>query len=483
MAMINWDEESGRPRPRQPRVTGAISGTATDPTTTTTPTPSVPQGSQASSSLAGQTGSSGGVDGNVGAPLGGKPLGTYSYALQGFDTGKLNNAQHTTPKYIFARLASKYAPTPAGFAQMIADPEFKTAGFTQAGADKIRLPDGTVVDVGLSFSQGGGKGWAWQPTTGAGGTALPGSNDPYSGGGYSGGGGAGGTSYGGGYSGGVGGIGGVDAGLYSNLYNDEYTNQLEQFVNARLRELYQPVNDPFRTQLGGALQERFDTMGGVNDPTVMVQSLANTRANELIGPGYSGAEKEIIRTDALDPIERDRTAAKQRMLEQLSARGLDPDSGIAQEALLRVDAAFDASRAEAQREIALNELSRRDERQNSAVDMAAVAADAWNSMGREKLDLGSALEQLSRGVRSEESGRRNEALALVTLLAELGPQRMQQALAVLGQGESPASLLNSIAQINNVNNQNTALNNQNTQGYWSGLGSLAAIIAAMNPKK
>ncbi len=99
--------------------------------------------------------------------------GQYASMLQGFDSTKLADATHTTPKYTFARLAQNYAPTPEGLVALSKDPEFLKAGFTLVGKDKIALPNGEIIDVGLSFSQGGNKGWAWQPTTGPGGVPLP----------------------------------------------------------------------------------------------------------------------------------------------------------------------------------------------------------------------------------------------------------------------------------------------------------------------
>lgn len=40
-------------------------------------------------------------------------------------------------------------------------------GLTQVGDDKIRLPDGRVIDVGLAFGAGGGRGWWWGPDDGS----------------------------------------------------------------------------------------------------------------------------------------------------------------------------------------------------------------------------------------------------------------------------------------------------------------------------
>jgi hypothetical protein len=160
--------------------------------------------------------------GQPGQPPGpGQPspqTGQYRSMLQGFDFTKLDDETHVTPKYQFARIAQDYPPTPAGLQAMANDPRFAAAGFTYVGDDKIRLPNGEVIDVGLSFGSGGGVGWAWQPTTGAGGGGggtTPGTGAPGSMPGMPGGGGAPGAGGGGGAGGGI--PGGFQQQLYARI--------------------------------------------------------------------------------------------------------------------------------------------------------------------------------------------------------------------------------------------------------------------------
>lgn len=91
-------------------------------------------------------------------------LGQYGGALEGFDTGKLNDPARTSAKYMFGRLASKYEPTQQGFGQLMADPEFKQLGMQSLGNGKIRLSNGDVIDVVRGF-QSGGKAWQWGAET------------------------------------------------------------------------------------------------------------------------------------------------------------------------------------------------------------------------------------------------------------------------------------------------------------------------------
>jgi hypothetical protein len=98
--------------------------------------------------------------------------GQYRSAVgAGFNAEKLNDAiaggkYASHPKYAFAAIAQDYPDTPAGLEAMAKDPRFAQAGFKFVGKDKIQVPNGSVIDVGTAFSEGGGKGWNWQPVSG-----------------------------------------------------------------------------------------------------------------------------------------------------------------------------------------------------------------------------------------------------------------------------------------------------------------------------
>jgi hypothetical protein len=91
-------------------------------------------------------------------------LGQYANQLEGFDTGKLHDPSRTSAKYMFARVASRYAPTQQGFAQLMQDPEFQRLGMQSVGNGKIRLPNGDIIDVVRGF-QSGGQAWQWGAET------------------------------------------------------------------------------------------------------------------------------------------------------------------------------------------------------------------------------------------------------------------------------------------------------------------------------
>lgn len=79
----------------------------------------------------------------------------------GWDAAKWHNPNHNTPKYVVGRILANYPPTPDGLTQAMPEIQKAMPGTTRVGDDKISIPDVGVIDVGLSFSIGGGVGWWW----------------------------------------------------------------------------------------------------------------------------------------------------------------------------------------------------------------------------------------------------------------------------------------------------------------------------------
>jgi hypothetical protein len=82
-------------------------------------------------------------------------------ALPGWDAGKWADPTHVTPKYVIGRILANFAPTPQGLEDALPDIQRAIPGTTRVGDDKLDIPGVGIVDVGLSFSVGGGVGWWW----------------------------------------------------------------------------------------------------------------------------------------------------------------------------------------------------------------------------------------------------------------------------------------------------------------------------------
>ena len=309
-------------------------------------------------------------------------------------------------------------------------------------SDTIILPDGRTFDLIEGAGVGAGKKWQWLQNGGPG------------------------------YTGGVGG-----GPAPNNQYSDPYTQFLEQLIKSRIGNLQGGYDSSARDQYGRALQNRGDALGQGNKQLDQLLGYLQERFTDLKGPGYTGAENEIIRTGALDPMERDRSAARQRLTERLAARGINQDSGIFQQAMQALDTEFDGMRSLAQGQLAANEIGRRENRNQRAEMIGAQIADIPDQRAREQLDVFGALENLSRLARGEDEARSREAISYGGVLSDLGPQRMQLAMQAAGMGGNPSALGSMLTQIAGLNQQGQAYGAQNQQALWSGLGSIAAIIA------
>jgi hypothetical protein len=306
-------------------------------------------------------------------------------------------------------------------------------GFT----DGIILPNGQFVDVITAATETGGTGWAWQTGGGShGGPQAPG-----------------------------------------NQYSDPYTQFLEMLLKGRIGNLGQPVNDPYRQQYMDAMSRRSAALTAAEpDYQTLVGSMRN-RVTDLRGPGYTGAENEAVRTGALDPIEQDRQAARQRVIERLAARGITLESGIAQQALNDVDKAFDGMRATTQTTLTTSDLQRREGRNQRADAMETGIYDIGQARSREQLDVFSAMQVLEGMMQAEQDAREREQLSIGGALADLGPQRLQLAMQAAGMGGNPSSNFSSLLGLAGLNQNAALLNQRNSGQLWSGIGQAAYYLS------
>lgn len=259
-------------------------------------------------------------------------------------------------------------------------------------------------------------------------------------------------------------------------YSDAYTRLLEQLMTARMSMLQQPVNDPYRNAYMQAMQQRAQALGQGNQQLDQLMGYLQQRYQDLQGPGYTGAENEVIRTGALDPIERDRQAARNQVIARLAQRNIRPGSGVYEAALQEVDRQFSAMRGATQTQLSANELARREDRASRAQTIAGQIADIPEARQREQLDVFSALNNLSSVARNENEARQREAIQYGGVLSDLGPQRLQLAMQAAGMGGNPSSLGTLLTQIAGLNQTGQAYTAQNSNSMWSGLGQLAAIL-------
>ena len=174
----------------------------------------------------------------------------------------------------------------------------------------------------------------------------------------------------------------------TGVFNDPATQQYEQLLNGLIGKLNTPYTPP-------SFQQSIDQM--------------NAYLKQLNGPAFTPQQQDILQTQQLDPLERQRSAQKQQVMERLGSRGITPTSGITEQALENTDNSFNTLRANAQAGIASNQVGV--QRQN-----AATAAQ-----------LAPQIAQMEAGNYGQNLGYQTQAANLASIIPQLAWSRLQGA--------------------------------------------------------
>lgn len=214
--------------------------------------------------------------------------------------------------------------------------------------------------------------------------------------------------------------GGGSAG--TGVFNDPATQNFEALLNDRIKQLQTPYNNP-------DFQPAIDQMRGY--------------LQRLNGPAYTPQQMDLIQTQALDPLERQRTAAKQQVMQRLASRGIGPTSGILEKALEDVDRQFGELRTKTQAGFATNAIGL--DRQNAA--QAAQLAPLIASMQQQQF--------------AGQDARAGQAVNLAQIVPNMAWSRLMGANNAI----MPINPLQALGGLQNMQNQNA----QNDAAYWGSL--------------
>lgn len=270
-------------------------------------------------------------------------------------------------------------------------------------------------------------------------------------------------------------------------FDDPYTKRLEDIVNQQLTALEQPQTNPALDQLLGTINQQFGKFSDrVNTPQSnpaldQLLSFLGSRFNELSGsPGMSPEDLAILRTQMLEPIERDRAANRDRVTARTASRGMLPSSGLHEQDLQEfVDRPAMEARTGAQRDIAIHAMGQRRQDLGEAVNVGKMAGVDIPQMQRtnEQQDLSTLLNlgqiggiQVPGLMRAEDQARRAESLQLASLLYDLPGRALAENMSVINGTPGPESLFNQAMQLQQVQTQNQALN----ANRWAQIGQLLA---------
>lgn len=217
-----------------------------------------------------------------------------------------------------------------------------------------------------------------------------------------------------------------------------------------------PLQSPQFSGAGQNLIENYatDRFGHLTNPdpnsgTALFEKYARELIDTLKGPVYSAQDESIIKGSAMDTIERDRTATKQRWLEEVGRRGFNPSSGVALAGIQRIEDQFNQYRTTVEAEFA-----------RKAIDQTRLQ--------RQQV-LGTA-GQLA----ASEEGRLDKAGTYAYMPYGLEQDAFNRNLALVGAGGTPQSTLSSaLALLNanmNANAYESAQQTALTQGLLEWLG-------------
>lgn len=251
-------------------------------------------------------------------------------------------------------------------------------------------------------------------------------------------------------------VGGGPTSSYEAQFNDPSTKLLEQYLTQQMGALN--AQQAAQEQANAGLRARMPDIQAATDRLV---KYLNERATSLQGAPYTGTEQEILRTQMLEPIERDRTAANQRALQQIGGRGLTPESGISQELMNQVNSVFDRARAGAQGDLAYRTVNEQRSRQQEAQQLLAAVPQVQRAGATGDLSF---LQALDAAVNQPAQ----QAIGLATANQRLPSMAMDDALRVMGLGgSSPDAVFQQAMGLYGAENQ------QQNQGsdWWQMLGS------------
>lgn len=216
--------------------------------------------------------------------------------------------------------------------------------------------------------------------------------------------------------------GGPDVSSYMAQFSDPSTKLLEQYLTRQMATL--SGQQAQQQQANATLKARMPDVQAATDRLI---AYLNSRATQLQGAPYTGTEQEILRTQALEPIERDRTAANKRALEQIGARGLTPESGIALDLQNQVNSIFDRQRAGAQGELAYKTINEQRSRQQEAQQLLGLVPSVQRAAATGDLSF---LEALDAAVNQPVQ----QAIGLAQTNQQLPSLALNDALRALGAG-------------------------------------------------
>lgn len=190
-------------------------------------------------------------------------------------------------------------------------------------------------------------------------------------------------------------------------------------------------NDPYTKLYEDVAKKNLESLQGQNTQMQQLMDFLNKQFSTLsTSQGYSPEELAVLQTQALEPIEANRQASQQRVLQRASVRGVLPSSGIVQDEQRMVDTDFDKLRAGASRDVAINSINERRNRLADALNFAQLGVQIPDQRNAQALSVANNLYQIPRNAMMDANSVINgssptAALSPLIQLLQLGQQNSQ----------------------------------------------------------
>lgn len=220
-------------------------------------------------------------------------------------------------------------------------------------------------------------------------------------------------------------------------FSDPATHAWEQATRAGAQRLLTPLNNPDFQPYVDYMRRYFQ---------------------QLQQPGYTAAEQDLMQTQALDPMERQRQAARRQVQERMARSGIanganGGQGGLVERAMQDVDRQFNEMRTRTQSGFAASQINADRQRQAQAAQ------------------VGASLSQAQQAAATNDEGRMMQALSLLWQIPQYADSRLQLANSVT-QPMNPAALIAALSGYQQGNQQQGNINNSNNAAMWQQLGQL-----------
>mgnify|MGYP001561843872 CR=1 FL=1 len=290
-------------------------------------------------------------------------------------------------------------------------------------------------------------------------------------------------------------------------FSDPLSKAVEQFAQQQAQRLETPPADSGQAQLEAALRalssrlQAPEANSGQAQLEAALRSFASSQQTPQAGSGqaqleqqlqqiaqqfqqggYTPAEMEILQTQAIDPLERLRTARMQQVMLELSKRGIDPQSGVGMSMLADVDRQFDQQRTVLQRDVAGKAADERSSRMLKSLELLsglagtqgtrqANAVNAFGQLaGQENTRQAGSVNALGQ-LAGTENQRRDQAFQYRTVPYNLGQTAFQNARQVANDND-PLRLAGPYAQLAGMQDQRSQFQqnfDQRNQQFQQGM--------------